>query len=191
MGTWEMIILVVVILNFILLRKYRRKIIKKNGAFSSWPAVGMLPDLLKRLESIHDSGTEFLMQNGGTFEIEGPWLANMDFLATCDPVNVQYILAKKFANYPKGPEFRDIFEEHLGDGILNADSDSWRKQRKMFQSLILGQTKFELFVAKAMHKNIVHALIPVLDHVHETRTQDRTIWEKDFAKYELNDTNNE
>ncbi|XP_015866218.4 alkane hydroxylase MAH1-like [Ziziphus jujuba] len=160
--------LLVAVVCFVLLRHWR---VHRNTSviITNWPLVGMLPGLLRNVSCIHDFASHLLQKGGGTVEIKGPWLANLDFLVTSDPMNVQHILNKSFANYPKGPEFKMIFEP-LGDGIFNSDSDLWKFQRKMFQ-LLMAKSKFELYMEKTIHRNVVDGLIPLLHHVSTTEIQ--------------------
>ncbi|KAL5554956.1 hypothetical protein UlMin_037192 [Ulmus minor] len=123
----------------------------------------MLPMLLNNVTSIHDGGSYLLKKLGGTYEFKGPWLANMNFIATSDPLNVQHVLAKNFVNYPKGSEFKEIFEP-FGDGIFNSDSDVWKNHRKMFHQLLIGHSKFMVFMAKTLQQKVVNCLIPFLNH---------------------------
>ncbi|KAK4484754.1 hypothetical protein RD792_007348 [Penstemon davidsonii] len=81
---------------------------------TNWPLLGMLPAVLQNSHRIHDYATEFLSECGGTFEFKGPWFCKMDMLVTSDPANIHHIFSKNFSNYPKGPEFKKIFEI-LGD----------------------------------------------------------------------------
>ncbi|XP_062102917.1 alkane hydroxylase MAH1-like [Humulus lupulus] len=134
------------------------------------PVFGMWPKLLRNVPRLHDYATEFLRQHDLTIEFKGPWFANLDFIITCDPRNIQHILITNFANYPKGPEFKEAFEA-LGDGILNVDSDLWRLQRKMFQSWSRQHRKFDSFVARTIQQKVVNDLIPFLDRVSDTKTQ--------------------
>ncbi|KAF4373298.1 hypothetical protein G4B88_007311 [Cannabis sativa] len=134
------------------------------------PVFGMWPNLLRNIPRLHDFATEFLRQRDLTIEFKGPWFANLDFIITCDPRNIQHILITNFANYPKGPQFKEAFEA-LGDGILNVDSDLWRLQRKMFQLWSRQHKKFDSFVARTIQQKVVNDLIPFLDQVSNTRTQ--------------------
>ncbi|PON41558.1 Cytochrome P450, E-class, group I [Parasponia andersonii] len=118
----------------------------------TWPVIGMLPRLFHNISRLHDFATEILKKSRGTLEFKGPWFADLDFIITCDPSNIQHILNTNFANYPKGEEFREVFDV-LGDGILNVDSDLWRLQRKMFQTI---------------QRKVMEELIPFLDLVSET-----------------------
>ena len=112
---------------------------------------------------MHDYATSLVKHYGGTFVFKGPWLARMDAILTSDPINIQHILSKNFSNYDKGPTFREIFEP-MGDGIFSTDSETWRYQRKLIQSLIK-HSKFMLFLEKVVKGKVEKGLIPVLDHV--------------------------
>ncbi|GAV68557.1 p450 domain-containing protein [Cephalotus follicularis] len=141
----------------------------KISLTTNWPIVGMLPGLLYALAvDIHDYGSQILKQCGGTFEFKGPWFANLNFLVTSDPMNVRHILTQNFANYPKGPEFKKLFEP-FGDGFLNSDSDSWKFHRNMVQSHIRG-SKFQLYLEKCIQGKVSKGLIPVLEQVSRLRT---------------------
>lgn len=131
--------------------------------------LGMLPELIRNVHRVHEFATDVLRRNGGTFEFEGPCLSDLSFVITSDPMNVEYIMTKNFENYPKGPEFKMMFEP-FGDGIFNADSDLWKIQRKMFQSFV-GQSKFETFLEKTIWFKVFDGLIPVLDQFSKSGTQ--------------------
>ncbi|CAK7354848.1 unnamed protein product [Dovyalis caffra] len=123
----------------------------------------MLPGLLFKAPNIHEYATQLLKQNGGTFEFKGPWFANMNILLTCDPLNVRHISTKNFVNYPKGPQYKKIFEP-FRDGVLNSDFETWKSFRKMIQSMIK-DNKFQVFLERSLREKIVKGLIPVLEHV--------------------------
>lgn len=59
---------------------------------------------------------------------------------TIDPCIVEHVLryptpmsssSKPVAVYEKGPQWRTAFQDLLGNGIFNADGDTWRGQRKI------------------------------------------------------------
>ncbi|KAJ0041228.1 hypothetical protein Pint_27116 [Pistacia integerrima] len=129
----------------------------------NFPMVGMLPELLLNVHRIHDWATELMQKSQCTFLFKGPWFANMDILVTVDPANVHYITTSNFSNFPKGDEFREIFDI-LGDGIINVDSDLWRSQRKAAQALMNHQ-RFQKFLVKTSLEKIEKGLIPMLDNV--------------------------
>ncbi|KAL2335716.1 hypothetical protein Fmac_016929 [Flemingia macrophylla] len=125
----------------------------------------MLPPVLLNLWRIHDYGTEILKQNGGTGEFQGPWFCKMDYLVTCDSLNVQHMLLKNFENYVKGPVFRQIFEP-FGDGVVVADAETWKYHRAHFQFFIK-QRRHEAFVEQIVQNKLKTCLLPILDHVQE------------------------
>ncbi|GAU45814.1 hypothetical protein TSUD_115020 [Trifolium subterraneum] len=95
----------------------------------------------------------------------GPWFTKMNYLVTSDPINVHHIMSKCFANYVKGHEFHEIFES-FGDGIFNADSETWKYNRSLFHS-IFKLRDFELFQEKVIRNKLERSLIPILDHVQQ------------------------
>lgn len=95
----------------------RKKSLKKILLPWNLPMFGMLPYMFWHVHRIHDMCTEVLEKTGGTFHIKGPWFTNMDILGTVDPANVHYIMSSNFGNFPKGPEFKKIFDV-LGDPMF-------------------------------------------------------------------------
>lgn len=89
----------------------------------------MLPGFVHNAHRIHSFFTDILLETTSNFEFRGPVFANMDMLFTSDPANIHHILSRNFSNYPKGPEFREIFDI-LGNGIFNVDSELWEFHSK-------------------------------------------------------------
>lgn len=162
--------ILVAVLCFLLIRHWR---LNKNAVITQWPVVGMLPEILRNVPRIHEFIDEILKKGGGTVEIKGPWLTNLDFFVTNNPLNVRHIFNKSFENYPKGPDFKLMFEP-LGDGIFNSDSDLWKYQRKMFQ-LLTGQTKFVTYMEKTIQRKVVNGLLPVLDYISTAQIEVRIL----------------
>lgn len=162
MEIFDILAVVGVLVCFLLLRCWDQ-IRKLDADKRNWPIVGMLPRLLINSSNVYEYTTRTLRNNGGTSKFKGPWFANMDFVITSDPKNVHHILSDNFANYPKGPVYKKIFEP-LGDGILNSDSESWRAQRKMIQ-LFMKNNKYKELVEKTILQKLVQGLFPILDHV--------------------------
>jgi hypothetical protein len=48
---------------------------------------------------------------------------------TVDADTVEHVLKTNFTKYEKGPTFKTLFYDFLGDGIFNADGTTWKKQR--------------------------------------------------------------
>ncbi|CAO2830526.1 unnamed protein product [Amaranthus hypochondriacus] len=137
----------------------------RNGLPGNWPILGMLPSLLIHIHRLHHRCVDLMKQSNCTFLFKGPWFANMDYLITVDPANIQYVMSTNFTNYPKGEEFFNIFE-FLGDGIFNSDGDLWKFQRKITQSLI-NHRKFFRFLVKVTYDKVQKGLVPILQSAHK------------------------
>ncbi|CAA7403015.1 unnamed protein product [Spirodela intermedia] len=137
-------------------------------ALWNWPLLGMLPGLLSQLHRYYDWTTETFTECGCTFLFKGPWFSGMNMLITIDPANVNHVFNSNFANYPKGDEFLEIFDI-LGEGIFNADSDSWKSQRRVAHMLI-SEHRFRRFVSQTSYDKVEKGLVPLLAHVAEKGT---------------------
>ncbi|XP_020553868.1 alkane hydroxylase MAH1-like [Sesamum indicum] len=133
---------------------------EKSSLPTNWPILDMIPALLKNIDRLHQFKTELLEQSGGTYMFKGPWFSNTDMLFTCDPANIHHVFSKNFSNYPKGPEFRKIFEI-LGDGIFNADFELWEIHRRTTISL-LTHSKFHSSLESTVWGKVETGLLPVL-----------------------------
>ncbi|KAI3431105.1 uncharacterized protein J3R85_008028 [Psidium guajava] len=134
-----------------------------DGLPRNWPLVGMLPELLLNLSRVHDWATGILERSRCTFLFRFPWFSGMDMLFTVDPANVHYIMSTNFGNFPKGPEFKRVFDV-LGDGIFNSDSDQWRTQRRVAQVLMNDQ-RFHRFLATTTRDKVENGLLKVFDEL--------------------------
>ncbi|MED6170019.1 hypothetical protein PIB30_026736 [Stylosanthes scabra] len=161
----EYFALFVAIISFFSIHIWR---INRNSPIPNFPPLGMIPAILFNLSNIHEYITSALKHHGGTFKLRGPLFTNINFFLTSDPMNVHHITSKNFVNYGKGSEFHEIFES-LGDGIFNSDSQNWKYQRNLLQSLFK-QNIFENFVRKVIHKKLDDYLLPLLNEVSKSRT---------------------
>ncbi|KAG5395362.1 hypothetical protein IGI04_025325 [Brassica rapa subsp. trilocularis] len=132
---------------------------------TNWPVLGMLPGLLLQVHRIYDWITELLEATGMTFCFKGPWLSGTDILLTVDPVNIHYILSSNFVNYPKGMEFKKIFEV-IGDAIFNIDSGMWEDMRNSSHAIFSRQDFQRLWVSTSVSK-INQGLVHILDNAVE------------------------
>ncbi|CAN6484730.1 unnamed protein product [Victoria cruziana] len=133
----------------------------RKRPLTSWPVLRELPAVCANMDRVYDWAIDIFTRHGGTVEIQGPVLSAMCIVATCDPRNIEYILKSSFANFPKGEEFRDIFYDLMGDGILNVDGDSWKQQRKVANSLVHSKG-FRGFTGRNTHDMVRHKLLPLL-----------------------------
>ncbi|KAG7658509.1 Cytochrome P450 [Arabidopsis suecica] len=129
---------------------------------TNWPALGMLPGLLLQVPRIYDWITEVLEATDMTFCFKGPCLSGMDILLTVDPVNIHYILSSNFANYPKGMEFKKIFEV-VGDSIFNVDSGLWEDMRNSSHAIFSNQD-FQMFWVSTSVSKLRQGLVPILEN---------------------------
>ncbi|XP_028786614.1 alkane hydroxylase MAH1-like [Neltuma alba] len=135
----------------------------RDPLLTNWPLLGMLPPLVTNLWQIHDFATQVLQRQAGTGSFIGPWFTGMNYLVTCDPMNVHHMMSKNFVNYVKGREFREIFEA-FGEGIFIVDSDTWKYHRTLLHSLFKNKS-FEMFLDKIVRKKVESCLLPLLAHV--------------------------
>ncbi|KAL9677870.1 hypothetical protein QQ045_015706 [Rhodiola kirilowii] len=149
---------------FLIFIWFINKIRSSSISIIDWPVVGMLPGLMYNSPRIHDYFCDLLMQQAKyTIDIKGPWFSKMNFIMTSDPENIHYILSRKFINFNKGAAFKEIFDV-FGDGILTADSDSWKMQRKLIHSLFT-KNNFLKFVETITQRKLEMGLFPILDHI--------------------------
>ncbi|KAJ0851138.1 putative cytochrome P450 [Helianthus annuus] len=144
---------------------------RRNGLPINWPFLGMTPEILLNIHHIHNFATNFLKLSNGTFLLKGPKFANIDMLFTSDPANIHYILSKNFPNYPKGPDFRRIFDI-LGNGIFNSDHELWELHRKTTTMSLFKHPNFHTILETTIKNKINKGLLPVLDHYHVTDLQE-------------------
>ncbi|MCD9640114.1 hypothetical protein HAX54_025188 [Datura stramonium] len=124
---------------------------------------------------VHEYATAVLVETKGTFEFHGPVFASLNMLATSDPANIHHILSRNFSNYPKGLQFRKIFDI-LGNGIFNVDSELWEIHRKTTMSL-MSHAKFQTLLERNISVptnwpivGMLPGLIRNAHHVHEYAT---------------------
>ncbi|XP_010275501.1 PREDICTED: cytochrome P450 86B1-like [Nelumbo nucifera] len=135
----------------------------KNQVIPEWPLLGSLPSVARNFRRLSDWFTEvFLTLGTKTFYLKGLF-SKLDYVITCDPHNFEYMLKVNTANYPKGEDFRQIFDI-LGEGIFNTDFESWATQRKASHSAFR-LIEFRSFVSHTVQKLIDEKLLPLLANV--------------------------
>lgn len=81
---------------------------------------------------------------------------------TANAANVQHMLKSHFYNYPKGSAFRAALHDFLGDGIFNADGDSWKFQRQI-SSHQFNTRSLRKFVETVVDGELAERLVPTLE----------------------------
>ncbi|XP_016477381.1 alkane hydroxylase MAH1-like [Nicotiana tabacum] len=157
-------IVLILYLTYSILLIYLRGITwsKKPVTPTNWPLIGMLPGLLRNTHRLHEFVTEILIESEGIFEFKGPVFSNLNMLFSSDPVNLHHMLSKNFNNYPKGSEYKKMFDI-MGDGIFNVDNELWEVQRKITIS-IMSHPKFLSCLERNVWDKVVKGLQPVLDN---------------------------
>ncbi|CAL5020999.1 unnamed protein product [Urochloa decumbens] len=140
----------------------RNRLTSPPGAPMLWPVFGILPSLFAHLDDIYEWGTAALARSGGTFPYRGMWGGGSSGVITSVPANVEHLLKANFANYPKGPYYRERFVELLGDGIFNADGDAWHAQRRA-ATAEMHSARFLEFSAGTIGDLVTGKLVPLLD----------------------------
>ncbi|KAF8111831.1 hypothetical protein N665_0072s0042 [Sinapis alba] len=148
--------------GYFLIMKKRHRSLPTN-----WPFLGMLPGILVEIPRVYDYITEFLEASNLTFLFKGPCLVGVNMLFTVDPANIHHIMSSNFTNYPKGSEFKKLFDV-LGDGIFNADFDLWMDLRKSAQSM-MSRPDFQRFTLRTNMSKLEKGLVPILDHFAEKK----------------------
>ncbi|VAI10669.1 unnamed protein product [Triticum turgidum subsp. durum] len=135
---------------------------------TEWPILGHIFGMVANLSHFHDWATGILAGTRYNFEARAG-ITGVRFFVTCDPANVRHIFTSNFTNYPKGEDFADIFDV-FGDGIFNADGDSWRRQRAKSQ-LIMAGPRFRAFSARYSRDKVERSLLPFLAHAADAGTR--------------------
>nr|KYP68406.1 Cytochrome P450 86A2 [Cajanus cajan] len=152
--------ILIALLVFILIHSLRQK---KHHGLVTWPVLGMLPSLVTGLRTnMYEWITEVLIKQNGTFRFKGPWFSNLNCIVTSDPRNLEHLLKTKFPLFPKGGYFRNTVRDLLGDGIFNADDDTWQKQRKT-ASIEFHSTRFRQLTTESLFELVHYRLLPVLE----------------------------
>ncbi|XLR56224.1 hypothetical protein S83_006896 [Arachis hypogaea] len=156
----QMLEILLAITVFIVIHSLRQK---KHYGLPIWPLLGMLPSLFFALRTnLYEWITDVLKQQNGTFRFKGPWFSSLNCIVTADPRNLEHLLKTKFSLFPKGRYFRDTVRDLLGDGIFNADDETWQKQRKT-ASIEFHSAKFRKLTTESLFELVHSRLLPVLE----------------------------
>ncbi|KAK7407793.1 hypothetical protein VNO78_09877 [Psophocarpus tetragonolobus] len=145
---------------FIALRVWNSK---RHHGLPIWPFLGMLPSLLFGLSTnLYQWLTIVLNRQNGTFTFQGPCFFNLNAVITSDPHNLEHLLKTKFSSFPKGRFFRYTLRDLLGNGIFNADNETWKRQRKTAR-IEFHSSKFRQLTAESLFELVHKRLLPLLE----------------------------
>ncbi|XP_010910908.1 cytochrome P450 86B1 [Elaeis guineensis] len=129
-----------------------------------WPVLGALPTLFFHLGNVYDWATDSVTRAGGTFPYRGMWFCSAYGVMTVNPANIEYMLKTRFSNFPKGRYYRERFVDFLGDGIFNADDQTWRHQRRA-ATAEMHSARFTEYSADTMRELVHRRLLLLLDRL--------------------------
>ncbi|XP_010241540.1 PREDICTED: alkane hydroxylase MAH1-like [Nelumbo nucifera] len=136
----------------------------RKEVLTQWPLLGSFPSLLHHIHHVNEWSVEvFLKHCTGSVVLKGPIYSKLEYLATCHPNNLEYMLKSNFVNYPKGPDYKEKLDI-LGDGIFNIDFGLWLEQRKIAHSCFRSYD-FRSFIADTNRKVIGDKLVPLVAHM--------------------------
>jgi len=122
------LILLAVVFGILIVKIWPRSFTKIPMPLTWHPLLGNAVDMFNNRNDIFEGLWVFAQQvNEESFGVSLP-TQRMRVLVS--PQNVEHMLKKNFNNYEKGADFRDAFEELLGEGIFAADGNQWRSHRK-------------------------------------------------------------
>jgi cytochrome P450 len=91
------------------------------------PLLGHLPRI--RREGLLPVLADCQRVQGDVFRIEfGPFPAYV----VCHPDMLEHVLVRRARSYPKGRAY-DLFRRMVGNGLVTAEGEAWRKQRRLLQ----------------------------------------------------------
>ncbi|XP_058008752.1 cytochrome P450 94A2-like [Hevea brasiliensis] len=113
--------------------------------------------------------TSDILQNipSATFVLHRPMGHRQIF--TGNPTNVQHILKTNFHHYQKGSFTRHTLFDFLGNGIFNADGDTWKFQRQV-ASHEFSNRSLRKFVETVVNTELSQRLIPILSIAAANKT---------------------
>uniref|UniRef100_A0A0D9VHU4 Cytochrome P450 n=1 Tax=Leersia perrieri TaxID=77586 RepID=A0A0D9VHU4_9ORYZ len=149
---------------FLLSAAASRVAASRRRAPTLWPLVGILPSLVANIRDVYDWGSASVLRAGGTFPYRGTLGGGTSGFITSVPANVEHVLRGNFGNYPKGPYFRERFVELLGEGIFNADGETWREQRRA-ATVEMHSSRFLEFSCESIGRLVYGRLVPLVERM--------------------------
>ncbi|XP_011621790.1 cytochrome P450 94B3 [Amborella trichopoda] len=133
----------------------------------AYPIVGSLIEFMLNRHRFLEWTTE-LLSRSPTQTVTHWRLGRVPDVVTANPLNVEHMLKNNFENYPKGPRFISFLHDFLGDGIFNADGDTWKIQRKT-ASFQFSTKSLRTFMLSVVQSEINQRLIPLLEFVSSSQ----------------------
>ncbi|CAK4032293.1 Cytochrome P450 52A12 [Lecanosticta acicola] len=126
--------------------------LKELKALQAADAKQLFPDYL--IKSTQDM-TKRLGRECSTFSYN---VLGQTIFFTCDPKNIQAMLATQFQDFDIGATRRAILIETLGDGIFAQDGKKWEHSRAMLRPNFVREQISDLEMEERHVKNLMHVL---------------------------------
>ncbi|KAG6554081.1 hypothetical protein Mapa_003996 [Marchantia paleacea] len=140
----------------------RHALYGNNRGPKIYPIVGCQFELMANKGRFLNWIADYIKKDPGhTIRVERAFAGGRCQIFTGNPANVEYILKTNFDNYPKGETTHKILFPFLGDGIFNADHESWKSQRKL-ASVEFSTKSLRLFLVEVVEKETLDRLLPLL-----------------------------
>jgi cytochrome P450 len=94
---------------------------------SGFPVIGSIPDVLRKQT---DYLFEAWREHGDIYKLD---LGALNIVMLNHPDYAQYIMRDNWRNYEKGGEMWNAVRTLVGDGLVTAEGEVWRRQRRMMQ----------------------------------------------------------
>ncbi|PSS14568.1 Cytochrome P450 94A2 like [Actinidia chinensis var. chinensis] len=134
----------------------------------SYPIIGsFLAIYANRHRIVQWTADLFRSSSSDTFILRRPFGSRQVF--TADPSVVQHILKTHFHVYPKGDIAHIALKDFLGDGIFNADAETWKFQRQV-SSHEFNTRSLRNFVEHVVDSELFNRLIPILSSAAKNGT---------------------
>jgi cytochrome P450 len=82
-------------------------------------------------------------------------LSNARAVITADPENIKTILATKFTDFGKGPQFHKEWKDFLGDSIFTTDGKQWHDSRQMIRPIFTRDRVGDLDIIEEHVKKLI------------------------------------
>lgn len=102
-----------------------------------YPLVGILPHVINTWEDWPEESVRLSEKYGRTWGGPVPNVPGLNgaFFFVVDEASIRHVLDTRFENYEKGPAFRSLYGDLLGQGIFATDGDLWRVHRKIASNM--------------------------------------------------------
>lgn len=94
-----------------------------------WPVLGTGLEMKRNYHRLNDWYLDYFSEETKSWKLRLPFPLGQTFIATVDPVVVEYILTN-IHKYGKG-NLKDRLGDFLGSGIFLSDGEAWRRHRRI------------------------------------------------------------